>query len=61
MPKWLQPFTVLNPIHHFATIARGSMLKGSGILDLWPNFLSLLIITLVLGSLSVWRFRKQLS
>ncbi len=61
MPKWLQPFTVLNPIHHFATIARGSTLKGSGIMDLWPNFLSLLIITLVLGSLSVWRFRKQLS
>jgi ABC-2 type transport system permease protein len=61
MPKWLQPFTVLNPIHHFATIARGSTLKGSGFMDLWPNFLSLLMITLVLGSLSVWRFRKQLS
>jgi ABC-2 type transport system permease protein len=61
MPKWLQPLTVLNPIHHFATIARGSTLKGSGFMELWPNFLSLLMITLVLGSLSVWRFRKQLS
>jgi ABC-2 type transport system permease protein len=61
MPKWLQPFTVINPVHHFATIARGTTLKGSGFMDLWPNFLSLLIITLVLGSLSVWRFRKQLS
>jgi ABC-2 type transport system permease protein len=61
MPKWLQPFTVLNPIHHFATIARGSTLKGGGFMELWPNFLSLLMITLVLGSLSVWRFRKQLS
>jgi ABC-2 type transport system permease protein len=61
MPKWLQPFTVVNPVHHFATIARGSTLKGSGFVDLWPNFLGLLIITLVLGSLSVWRFRKQLS
>ena len=61
MPKWMQPFTVLNPIHHFATIARGSTLKGSGIMDLWPNFLGLLLITLVLGSLSIWRFRKQLS
>src|SRR6202050_5467980 len=61
MPKWLQPFTVLNPIHHFAVIARGSMLKGSGFWDLWPNFLGLLAITLVLGSVSVWRFRKQLS
>lgn len=61
MPKWLQPFTIVNPIHHFAVIARASMLKGSGFVDLWPNFLALLIITLVLGSLSVWRFRKQLS
>jgi len=61
MPRWLQPFTVVNPIHHFAVIARASMLKGSGFVDLWPNFLALLIITLVLGSLSVWRFRKQLS
>ena len=61
MPKWLQPLTVLNPIHHFATIARGSTLKGGGFIELWPNVLSLLMITLVLGSLSVWRFRKQLS
>ncbi len=61
MPQWMQPLTVVNPIHHFAVIARASMLKGSGFADLWPNFLALLAITLVLGSLSVWRFRKQLS
>jgi ABC-2 type transport system permease protein len=61
MPKWLQPLTVLNPVHHFATIVRGSMLKGSGILDLWPNFLALLLFTVVLVSLSISRFRKQLS
>ena len=61
MPRWLQPVTVINPIHHFATIARASLLKGSGLADLWPNFLGLFVITLVLFSLSVWRFRKQLS
>jgi ABC-2 type transport system permease protein len=61
MPGWLQPLTIVNPIHHFATIARGAMLKGSGLETLWPNFLALSIITLVLVSLSVWRFRKQLS
>jgi ABC-2 type transport system permease protein len=61
MPKWLQPLTIINPIHHFASIARGSMLKGSGLDALWPNFLGLTIITIVLLSLSVWRFRKQLS
>jgi ABC-2 type transport system permease protein len=61
MPKWLQPLVVVNPIHHFGLIARASMLKGSGLDTLWPNFLALSIITLVLLSLSVWRFRKQLS
>jgi ABC-2 type transport system permease protein len=61
MPAWLQPVTVINPIHHFAVITRASMLKGSGFADLWPNFLGLLLFTLVLGSISVWRFRKQLS
>lgn len=61
MPKWLQPVTVFNPIHHFATIVRGSTLKGSGFLDVWPNFLALFLFTAVLVALSVWRFRKQLS
>ena len=61
MPAWLQPATVVNPIHHFAAIARAGLLKGSGFADLWPNFLALFVFTLVLVSLSVWRFRKQLS
>lgn len=61
MPKWLQPLTIVNPIHHFAVIARGSLLKGSGFTSLWTSFLALLIITLILFSLSMWRFRKQLS
>ena len=61
MPKWLQPLTVLNPVHHFATIVRGSTLKGSGFMDLWPNFLGLLLFTVVLVALSISRFRKQLS
>jgi ABC-2 type transport system permease protein len=61
MPNWLQPATIVNPIHHFATIARSGLLKGAGFAALWPNFLALLAFTLVLASLSVWRFRKQLS
>jgi ABC-2 type transport system permease protein len=61
MPKWLQPLTVLNPVHHFAAIVRGTMLKGGGFMDVWPNFLGLFLFTLVLVSLSIWRFRKQLS
>ncbi len=61
MPKWLQPVAQFNPIQHFGMISRGAMLKGSGIDTLWPNFLALLAFTVVLVSLSIWRFRKQLS
>jgi hypothetical protein len=30
-------------------------------MDLWPNFLGLLVFTVVLVALSITRFRKQLS
>jgi ABC-2 type transport system permease protein len=60
MPAWMQPLTLLNPIRHFSVITRGVLLKGSGIDVLWPNFLVLALLTAVLLSLSVWRFRKQL-
>lgn len=60
MPHWLQPLTVFNPICHFGIIARGVLLRGSGIDTLWPNFLALALLTALLLSLSVWRFRKQL-
>jgi len=60
MPHWMQPLTMLNPIRHFGLITRGALLKGSGLVELWPNLLALLLFTLVLLSLSVWRFRKQL-
>jgi ABC-2 type transport system permease protein len=61
MPGWLQPLTVFNPIHHFAKIVRATMLKGSGFAALWPNLLALALFTLALFSLSMWRFRKQLT
>ena len=60
MPKWLQPLTLLNPIAYFATIVRGALIKGSGIDALWPDFLGLGLFTLVVVSLSVWRYRSQL-
>ncbi len=60
MPQWLQPAAQVNPIYHFGVISRAVLLKGSGLETLWPHFLALLVFTVVLVSLSVWRFRKQL-
>jgi len=61
MPAWMRPWTAINPIYHFGVISRGTLIRGSGLEDLWPNLLALLAFALVLVSLSVWRFRQQLS
>jgi len=60
MPGWMRPFTVVNPVYHYGVIARATLIKGSGFLDLWPNVMALLLFALVLVSVSVWRFRQQL-
>jgi ABC-2 type transport system permease protein len=61
MPEWMQPLTHLNPVKHFAVLARGVMLKGVGLEVLYPNFLALLAFTIILVGVSVWHFRKQLN
>jgi ABC-2 type transport system permease protein len=61
MPSWLRPWTAVNPVYHFGVISRAALIKGSGFVDLWPHLLALLGFALVLVSISVWRFRKQLT
>lgn len=61
MPQWMQPLTNLNPVKHFAVLARGVMLKGVGLEVLYPNFLALVAFTIILVGVSAWRFRKQLN
>lgn len=60
MPQWMQPFTLLNPISHFATIARGILLRDAGAQALWPHLGALLGFAVILVGVSAWRFRKQL-
>ena len=61
MPKWMQPLTDMNPVKHFAVLARGVMLKGVGLDVLYVNFVALLVFTILLVGISAWRFRKQLN
>ena len=42
MPRWLQPITVFNPIHHFATLFAAACSRAAESRTLWPNFLGLL-------------------
>jgi ABC-2 type transport system permease protein len=59
MPKWMQPFTVLNPIAHFAALARGVLVRGSGLDVVYVHLLALVLIATVLVGVSAWRFREQ--
>ena len=61
MPHWLQPVTNLNPVFHFAVLARGIMLKGVGLEVLYPNLIALAVFAVLIVGASAARFRKQLS
>jgi ABC-2 type transport system permease protein len=61
MPKWVQPLTLLNPIAHFAEIARSVLIKGAGLDVVYPNVLALAALASALVGVSAWRFRRQLS
>jgi ABC-2 type transport system permease protein len=58
MPQALQLLANLIPAHHWMTILRGILLKGTGLEVLWPNVLALLILGLVIGTFS-WRFVRR--
>ena len=61
MPAWMQPWTVINPIYHFGFIARGTLIRGSELPDVWTHLVALVLIATVVMGVSVWRFRQQLS
>jgi len=60
MPKVIQYLAYLVPAHHWLNIMRGITLKGSTILDILPNILSLLALGLVIGFFSLRYIRKAL-
>ncbi len=60
MPQVVQWLTYLNPLMYFLIIIRGIFLKGVGLTVLWPQFIGLLFLGLIVFAGSVGRFRKRL-
>jgi ABC-2 type transport system permease protein len=58
MPTVFQWITLANPIRHFLEIVRPVFLKGSGIADLWPQYLWLLALAATALLTARWRFGK---
>lgn len=58
MPEWAQMADRLNPIFYFMRVMRMVVLKGSGLIDLIPELLSMLCLGIIFLSLAIWRYRK---
>ena len=60
MPTAIQWLTYLNPLRYFLVIIRGVFLKGVGMAILWPQFLAMMALGLIVFISAVKRFRKRL-
>jgi ABC-2 type transport system permease protein len=60
MPAGAQYLAAVIPLSYFLRIVRGIILKGVGFGYLWPQLLPLLAFGVVIFSLAVLKFRKQL-
>ena len=58
MPMWAQDFNLVNPVAYLMRINRMVMLKGSTILDISRELISLVIIAIAFTTLAVRRYRK---
>ncbi len=60
MPKAAQWIAEVLPLTHFIRLARGIMLRGAGLADLWPELLALAVFAVVLLGIAVARVHKRL-
>jgi ABC-2 type transport system permease protein len=60
MPEVLQWFTYADPLRYFLDVLRGVYLKGVGLEVLWPQFVALGVLGIIMLSVSVFRFKKSL-
>jgi len=61
MPESLQLATWINPLRHFASIARANVFRGAHLSELLPELLALTLCALVLLSAAILSFRKTKS
>jgi ABC-2 type transport system permease protein len=60
MPVFLQIVSRVIPARYFVEITRGVFLKGNGIDVLWPSLIGLTVYAVVVLTLSVKTFKKEL-
>ena len=59
VPEIFQKLSYFDPLRYLVTIIRGVTLKDAPWSALWPNLAALAFFSVILFSISAWRFRKQ--
>jgi ABC-2 type transport system permease protein len=60
MPEWVQQIMLAAPTTHFVMLAQGILYRGADLTAVWPNFLALAAIGLVLFNIALVRFRRTI-
>lgn len=58
MPHWAQQVNYINPIMYFMRVVRMILLKGSGFVDIYKEFIVISVYAYVILSLAVWKYKK---
>lgn len=60
MPRPAQWIAECLPLTHALRLIRGVMLRGAGLLELWPEILALLAFTAIMMTVAILKFHKRL-
>jgi ABC-2 type transport system permease protein len=60
MPAFFRVLTLANPLRHFLFVVRAIFLKGSGLAELWPEFVTLAVMAAGGVLFAVRRFKRTL-
>ncbi len=60
MPEILQWLTYLNPLRYFQELLRSIYLKGTGLSALWREMAAMGLLSIIMLTISVFRFQKSL-
>ncbi len=60
MPGWAQGVGEVLPLTHFLRIVRGILLKGNGMIEIWPEVWPLLAFAAVAWTVAILRYRRTL-
>ncbi|MEZ6029007.1 MAG: ABC transporter permease [Hyphomonadaceae bacterium] len=60
MPEWAQAIGTAIPVTHFLRVVRGALLKGEGVITLWPSLGALGVFVCVVTALAMARYRTTL-